>query len=140
MLFDDIKKAKISAMKAKDKNSVTALNSVINKGMLLIVEKRSKGQEMVDADVVALLQKTEKELLEERASFVKANRPETVQELDEQISALKAYMPTLLTEEEVKDIIANLEDKTLPAIMAHFKKNYAGKCNMGMVSTLARQQ
>ena len=44
----------------------------------------------------------------------------------------------LLSEEEIKNIIAGLDDKSLPAVMKHFKANYAGKVDMGLVNKIAR--
>ena len=50
----------------------------------------------------------------------------------------KAFLPKMLTEEEIKKIIDSLEDKSMPNIMKYFKTNYAGKCDMSIVSRLAR--
>lgn len=61
MNIDDFKKAKIEAMKAHDKDTVTAFNALINKLMLFNIEKRSKGEEMSDADYVQILKKTQQE-------------------------------------------------------------------------------
>ena len=44
----------------------------------------------------------------------------------------------MLSEEEIKKEIASLEDKSLPAVMKHFKTNFAGKVEMGLVSKIAR--
>ena len=44
----------------------------------------------------------------------------------------------MLSEEEIKNIIANLEDKSIPSIMKHFKAEYAGKVDMSMVNKIAR--
>ena len=55
-----------------------------------------------------------------------------------QKEAVVAFLPKLLSEEEIKAIIAGLEDRSLPAVMKHFKANYAGKVDMSLVSKLAR--
>ena len=47
-------------------------------------------------------------------------------------------MPKLLTAEEIKAIIDSLEDKSMPSVMKHFKANYNGKCDMKMVSDIAK--
>ena len=72
------KKVKIEAMKAGDKDAVSALNTLINKLMLLGYEKKAVGAEVTEADVVSVLKKCENELTEEREGFVKAGRTETV--------------------------------------------------------------
>ena len=42
-------------------------------------------------------------------------------------------------EEEIKEIINSLEDKSMPSIMKHFKQNYLGKCDMKLVNKLANE-
>ena len=100
MNLDDFKKVKIEAMKAKDKDAVTALNAVINKLMLAGIEKKAVGEALADEDVVKILQKTVNELTEERDCFAKAGREDTVLGLDRQIETVKKYLPKLLSVEE----------------------------------------
>ena len=45
----------------------------------------------------------------------------------------------MLSEEEIRAEIAKLEDKSIPSIMKHFKANFAGKCDMGLVNKIARE-
>ena len=138
MTIEEFKKVKIEAMKAKDKDAVTALNAVINKLMLAGIEKKAVGETLSDEDVTKILQKTVNELTEERAGFEKAGRAETVASLDRQIETVKKYLPKLLGEQEIKDIILALEDKTVPSVMKHFKTNYAGKVDMRLVGEVLK--
>ena len=138
MNIDDFKKVKIEAMKAKDKDAVNALNSVINKLMLAGIEKKAVGESLADEDVTRILQKTINELTEERAGFEKAGREETVASLDRQIETVKKYLPKLLSEEEIKQIILSLEDKSVPFVMKHFKAEYAGKVDMRLVGNVLK--
>ena len=133
MTLENFKKLKIEAMKNKDKDAVSALNVIITKIMALTIEKRAVGQEVTEADISSLLQKAEKELAEERAGFEKAGREEYVKSLTAQIEVIKQYLPKLLTQEEIKNIILGLEDKSIPAVMKHFKMNFAGKVDMRLV-------
>ena len=133
MTLENFKKEKIEAMKAKDKDAVSALNVIITKIMALTIEKRALGQEVNEADISSLLQKAEKELIEEREGFIKAGREETVATLTNQIEIIKKYLPKLLSAEEIKAIILTLEDKSIPSVMKHFKVNYAGKVDMRLV-------
>ena len=90
MLRDEIKSARIAAMKAHDKSVSGVLSVVLNKIMLAEIEIRAKGGELKDADVVQVLQKSEKELLDEREGFEKAGRADRVEDLNRQIEAVKA--------------------------------------------------
>lgn len=138
MLQDDIKKARIEAMKAKDKTTLNVLSVVLNKIMLATIDKREKGETLTDADVVGILQKTVKELGDEREGFVKADRPEKVAELDAQIVAVNGFLPKMMSAEEIAAVIMTLEDKSVPAVMRYFKAEYAGKCEMRTVSEVLK--
>ena len=125
-------------MKARDKDAVTALNVVINKLMLAGIEKKAAGAEMTDADVVSVLQKTINELTEEREGFLKAGRSETVESLDRQLETVRKYLPKMLSEEEIKEIILGLDDKSVPSVMKYFKAEYAGKVDMKLVGSVLK--
>ena len=86
----------------------------------------------------SLLQKAEKELVEEREGFIKAGREENVASLTHQIEVIKKYLPKMLNEDEIKEIINGLEDKSLPFIMKYFKANYQGKADMRLVNQIAK--
>ncbi len=140
MTLDAFKLEKIQAMKQKDKDKVSALNVIITKIMALTIERRASGLEVTEADVDGLLQKAEKELTEEREGFIKAGREENVISLSNQIEVIKKYLPKLLSEDEIKNIISGLEDKSIPSVMKHFKQNYQGKVDMRVVNAVAKAQ
>ncbi len=139
MTLEQFKKEKIEAMKQHDKDAVNALNVLITKIMNMTIEKRASNQELTEGDINSIIQKVEKELIEEKEGFEKANRLENVKSLEGQIQAIKKYLPKMLSEQEIKDIITTLEDKTLPSIMKHFKTNYQGNVDMKLVSLIAKQ-
>lgn len=138
MLIDEIKKTNMQALKDKDKATRAALSTVINKYMLLNVENKAKGKETTDADVISILQKSVKELEEEKNMFVKAARQDKIDEMNIQINAVKKYLPEMMSEDEIRKIISGLEDKSVKSVMAYFKENYAGKVEMAKVSQVLR--
>lgn len=125
-------------LKDKDKATRAALSTVINKYMLLNVENKAKGKETTDADVISILQKSVKELEEEKNMFVKAARQDKIDEMNIQINAVKKYLPEMMSEDEIRKIISGLEDKSVKSVMAYFKENYAGKVEMAKVSQVLR--
>ena len=139
MLFQEINKANIEALKSKETNARAIYSVLINKCMLLEINKREKGEELVDADVVSLIQKTLKELEDEISNFEKVNNTSKVETLKEQVGYIKKFLPSMLNETEIQEIISKLDDKSMPSIMRHFKANFAGKCDMSIVSKLAKQ-
>lgn len=62
-------------MKAHDKDTVTAFNALINKLMLFNIEKRSKGEEMSDADYVQILKKRKRNSLKKRTPLKRPAEP-----------------------------------------------------------------
>ena len=138
MIIDEIKKDNVQAMKDKNIVARTIYGVVINKFMLVNIEKRKTGGEMTDADMVAILQKTIKELTEEAENYAKVGNTAQVEEINNQKKILEKYLPQMMSEDEIRNIIANLEDKSMPSIMRHFKANFAGKVDMQLVNKIAR--
>lgn len=138
MIIDEIKKQNMLALKNKDAIARTAYSVLINKYMLAEIEKRTTGEQMQDTDTVKLIQKIAKELTEEAENYKKVNNQEVYENTLKQKELLEAYLPKMLSEAEIKAIIAGLDDKTVPAVMKHFKEHYLGKCDMGLVSKVLR--
>jgi Uncharacterized conserved protein len=139
MVFDDLKKANMEAMKAHDQNARGVYSVLINKCMLKSVELKAKNQELTDADTLSLINKTIKELDEEYETYKKASRDEQAAVIAYQKSLLEKYLPKLMSEEEIEAEITKLEDKSLKNVMVYFKTNFAGKCDMKLVSTIAKK-
>ena len=73
MIIDEIRKDNVQAMKDKNALARAIYGVVMNKVMLAGIEAKAKGAELADSDVVQILQKTIKELTEERENYLKAN-------------------------------------------------------------------
>ena len=138
MLIDDLKKANLLAMKNKDIDARACLSILINKVMLLDIENRNTNVETTDADVVRLTQKVIKELEEEKKMFLEGDREESAKGSQYQIDVLTKYLPQMMSEEEIKKIIDGLEDKSMKNVMMIFKRDYAGKVDMSLVSKIVR--
>lgn len=138
MLIDEIKKANVEAMKARDNTAKGIYSIIMNKYMLLSIEKKQKGEEATDVDLITIISKTLKELTEEKESYSKVNNLEKVNAIAHQEELISKYLPKMLTEEEIRKEISTLDDKSLPNVMKHFKTNFQGKVDMGLVSKIAR--
>lgn len=136
MLIDEIKKASIEAMKRRDDNARSALSQVISRYGVLLTSGQNK--ELTDADVINLIVKVDREIDEEIASFKEAGREEKVKDLLLQKEALAPYIPKMLSDDEIKDIILKLDDRSIPNVMKHFKANYAGSVDMKKVGEILR--
>lgn len=138
MLYEDIKKANVQAMKDKDAVVRSFYSVLLNKIMLENIKKREKGGEVDDSDIANILQKTIKELDEEKDNYAKVGNSEEVASIARQIEIAKGYLPKQLTAEEIKEVILSLEDRSVPSVMKHFKANYNGKCDMKLVQEVLK--
>lgn len=138
MLIDEIKKDNVQAMKDHDSVARAIFGVVMNKVLLNSIELKKDGKEQADSDVVQIIQKTIKELTEERESYLKVKNETEAGNIAKQIEIISKYLPKMMTEEEIKTVINSLEDKSIPSVMKHFKANYAGKVDMSLVNKIAR--
>ena len=140
MLIDELQKANIEALKSGDKTARAILSVVIAKYKANAIELKAQGKEATDADMVKIITKSIKELDEEKEGYAKAGRTEEVASIEAQKALIEKYLPKLMSEDEIRSIIASLEDKSMPSVMKHFKMNYDGQVDMSLVSKIARGQ
>lgn len=135
----DLKKAKMNALKTHDENAQNVLGIIISAYQKMQIDKQGKGQQMTDADMVSVLNKTLKELSDEKEMYEENGRKEQADADAKQMEIVKSYLPKMMSEEEIKEVIEKLEDHSIKTIMTEFKTNYAGKADMGLVSKIARE-
>ena len=138
MLYDDIKKANIQEMKDKDSEARSFYSVLLNKIMLENINKREKGGQIEDSDIFVIVQKTIKELEEEKENYKKVNNEEEVKTIERQIEIAKTYLPKQLDRDQIAEIISKLDDKSIPIVMKHFKQNYNGQCDMKLVQEVLK--
>ena len=138
MIIDQIKSANIEALKAKDAVARGVLSVVSNKYKLQEVELKAAGKEIGDKEMLAIIQKTLKELADEKEGYLKVNNQERADNIAKQEQILQAYLPKQLSEEEIRSVILSLEDRSVPSVMIHFKTYYAGQVDMSLVNTVLR--
>ncbi len=106
--------------------------------MQATINARTSGQEVTDEDLIKIIQKTIKELDEEAENYRKVNHTEEVEKIESQKKAIEKYLPKMLSDEEIYNIINTLEDKSVPSVMRHFKSNYNAVCDMKKVNEILR--
>ncbi len=133
MIFDQLKKKRVELMKAKDKVTLEMYKMLLSAIKNKVI---NDGVEETDEVILAIIQseiKTREKMLTEyegRDDLIAATKAE--------IAEYSQYLPKQLTEDEVKAIYDGLEDKNLGFVMKHFKENYNGQVNMGIVNKIAR--
>lgn len=138
MLYEEIKKENVEAMKNKDTLARGIYSVLLNKIMLENIKKREKGEEVNDADISNIMQKTIKELTEEKENYLKVSNTAEAEKIDGQIKIIEKFMPKMMSKEEIAAVISSLDDKSIPAVMKHFKMNFNGKCDMRQVQEVLK--
>ncbi len=138
MIYDEIKKANVQAMKDKDSVARSIYSVLLNKIKLEEIRKRESGSAIEDADIVAILQKTIKELNDEKENYAKVGNHGEVENILRHIEIASQYLPQMMSDEEIKNVILALDDKSVPSVMKHFKANYNGKCDMRRVQEVLK--
>ena len=139
MIFEDLQKANIETMKNHDKVAHEIVSLVFGKCKNEAIDKGYPDRKLPDPETLRIIQKTIKELEEEKLAFEKAERAEKVEILKAQMELLNKYLPKQLSEDEIRAIIASLEDKKIPSVMKHFKANYQGQVDNSLVSKIAKE-
>ncbi len=138
MLIEQLKKANMDALRNKDTDARAAISVVLNKFNIFAIEQKAVGKETTDADVISVLSKVIKELSDEKEGYAKVGNAARVENITRQEATLKSFMPQMMSEEDIRKEILALNDKTIPSVMKHFKTNFAGKADMGLVNKVAR--
>ncbi|MBM3909482.1 MAG: GatB/YqeY domain-containing protein [Firmicutes bacterium] len=138
MIIDQIKAAKVDAMKQRNDAAKGILSLLADRYLLQAIEAKANQKEIGDVEMTAILMKVGKELEDERATYFSNGAHDRVKNIDVQISILKQFLPKLLSEADIRAEIKKLADQSLPSIMKHFKTNFAGKVDMGLVNQIAK--
>ena len=140
MIIDAIKAAKIDAMKQRNESAKGILSLLADRYTLQAIEAKANSKEVGDQEMTAILMKVGKELEDEKATYLANGANDRVANIDAQIAVLKTFLPKLLSEADIRAEIAKLPDQSLPSIMKHFKANFAGKVDMGLVNQIAKSK
>ena len=138
MLIDELKKENLRALKEKDQIKKGILSVVINKYMILSTDKNHLESKVTDEEVLKLISKTLKELNEEKEGYIKTNNLSRVSDIEHQIDVLQAFLPKMMEESEIRKIISEIPDKSIPTVMTYFKQNYSGKVDLSLVSKILK--
>jgi uncharacterized protein YqeY len=146
MLRDDINKALIEAMKAKDERKVSTLRMINSSLKNADIEARGGGkQPLGDADVLSLMQKMIKQRQESVELYKKGNRADLVKQEEEEIAIISGYLPKQMSDAEVAAAIdAAVKEtgaagmKDMGKVIGALRGKYAGQMDMGKASAAVK--
>lgn len=128
MLCQQIKTDRIAHLKSGNKAAATTLVTLL--GELSRLDSKSPS----DAQVVGVIQKMLKGIED-----MQKVRPS--EELTQEAATLKAYIPQMLSEDELKNIITEARSNgiiTMGELMKHLKDNYAGRYDGKLAAGLCK--
>lgn len=127
-LENKIQEDLVSAMKAHQENTVSALRLI----KTAVQNEKVNGtyHELSDNDIVKIVQKLVKQHQESIDIYTQAGRAELADKEQEEMAVLKNYLPSMLSEDELKTEIDKIFDEVQPASMKDMglvMKTLAGK-------------
>ena len=137
MLQKQIKDSIKDAMIARDNVKLTTLRGLANAMTNeLMTQKRPLSDELSNEDVIKVLQRLAKQRRDAIEQFAKGGRPELVESETAELKIIEAYLPQMMSKEEIRKIAEakkaelGVTDKAgLGKFMAVLMKEFKGKAN-----------
>lgn len=138
---DDIK----AAMLAREKQKLEALRAV-KSAILLAKTQKGAGEEIEEEGEIKILKQLVKQRQDSVEMYKQQNRQDLYEEEKFQLDVINAYLPQMMSEEEieatVKQIIADggfAGMKDMGKVMGQATKAFAGKADNKMVSDVVKR-
>ncbi|MBS2023803.1 MAG: GatB/YqeY domain-containing protein [Deltaproteobacteria bacterium] len=133
------------AMRAKDTKKMTVLRSLKSALGYRGIELEKDGKTLGDADVIAVVGKLIKQRQDAAQQYTAGGRPELAANETQEITALEAFLPKQLTEDELKALIAEAVAEVKPKgprdmgqVMKAAQAKIAGRADGKRVSELVK--
>lgn len=143
-IYEQLKADMVTAMKNKDKDTLTVIRMVKSAMDLEHIDKKRELNDELAIDVLSKEVKTRRESLE---CFKEAGRDDLVESLEQELSVLEKYLPQPLTLEEVEAIINEAVEEVNPTsmkdmgrIMGIVTPKVKGRFDLKQVSTMVREK
>lgn len=136
-----LKEALKVAMKAGEKVKVETIRSILS--AIQYDEVAQKVEDLPAAGVIEILKRELKKRKEELEFAEKANRPEQIAKVHQEIAAIETFLPTQLSSTEIEAIITELKSKNpqmnMGMIMKALKDGYSGQFDSKAASEIAKR-
>lgn len=136
---NDIKQA----MLARDARRLEALRAV--KAAILLEKTKGGNSELTEADEIRMLQKLVKQRKESASIYSENGRPEKAEEENFQAEVIETYLPQMMGEDEIKDVVAQIIAQTgassvkdMGRVMGMAVKQIAGRADNALVSSVVK--
>lgn len=138
-LMEDLK----AAMKSGDKTKLAVIRMV---KAAIQMDEIAKRKELDDAELVAILSKQIKTRKEANVEFEKAGRTDLVDQNNKEIEILNVYMPKMMDETEIENLVKEVFAKVNPTgtndigkVMKEIAPLVKGKADMSLVNSIIKK-
>ena len=133
-----IQKEIMSAMKSQDKVRLDALRSIKTAITTFKTSPNYKG-EITDGDIINIIQKLVKQRQDSIDIYKNAGRDELAEKEKMEMGVMNEFLPKMLTEDELKEVIKASGLDNIGQIMKYLKENYNGLYDGKMASKLIKE-
>lgn len=137
---DDIKKALVPAMKARQAVRVETIRAVLT---AIQYEEVAAGTENLPAATITEILKREVKKRREELEFVAKSRPDGVEKINEEIATIEEFLPKQMSASELEGLITQIKASNPAAnmgvVMKMLKEQHAGMYDSKMASELAKK-
>ena len=133
-----------TAMLAKNESGLRGLRAIKSAILLAKTEKGATGV-LTPEKEVQMLQKLVKQRRDSITEFEKANRQDLITKEKEEVAVIEKYLPTMMGEDEVREIIKKIitetgasTQKEMGKVMGAASKQLAGKADNKMVAEIVK--
>lgn len=144
-LSDQINQSIKAAMRAKDKVRLSTLRDI--KSKIMVEATSGSGQEVTDAVVLMICMKLHKQRKETYTLYKEQGREDLAKEEFDQAEIIEAFLPKMLSEEEVRAEVLEAINATgasgpqdMGKCMGVLTKKLAGKADGKLISSIVRQE
>jgi hypothetical protein len=132
-LFEKVKQDRMSARKTKNESAISVLTTLVGE-----LESQSK---RVGTDITndMVVQTCKKFILNNNETLKLSVTTEVSERLTAENAVLSIYLPSQLTEQDLRSIITSLNTKNLGEIMKHLKDNYSSQYDGKIASSVAKE-
>ena len=131
------------ALKTQDKAKVGVLRILISKCKNKSI---ATGKPLEDSEVMTVLQTAAKQHKESIKLYKQGQRSDLVDQETTELNIVEAYLPSMMTEDEIKSIVTSVIEQTGSSCMADFgkvmpqvMKKGAGKIDGGVAQNLLKE-
>lgn len=136
------------AMKNKDQDKLRVLRSLKSKLLEKEISERKGGEaELSEEQAVEVLMKAAKQRKESIEQFREGGRDDLASSEEEELDIIESYLPEMLSEEEIRDIVRDKIDELGAETMADMGKvmgvlmqELKGKAEGSLVSNVVKEE